>query len=305
MVVGYPTGKLGTASIRRVCPSLLPVGAARYTVPMNRLDQAFAQLRAAGRRGLLPYITAGYPDCGTTVEILARLDPAVCVAAEVGIPFSDPIADGPVIQTSFARALAGGFRCDDLLAALRVGRGRIAVPVLAMVSYSIVYRRGPARFVRDAVAAGLDGLIVPDLAVEEAAELSDLCAAADCGLVLLVAPTTEPRRRAAIAALSRPFLYYQALAGVTGERSALPADLAAHVAELRGSTGKPICIGFGISTADHVAQVCEVADGAIVGSALVRRMNALVSAGAAGAAVAEAVAAGVAELARGLPAPRA
>lgn len=267
---------------------------------MSRLRATFQELRTSGRRALLPYITAGYPDAATTRAILRRIDPATCACVELGIPFSDPIADGPVIQASFSRALERGFRLDDLLAALRAGRAEIPVPLVAMVSYSIVYRRGPERFVAAVRDAGCDGLIVPDLAFEEAADLAALGRTHDCPLVMMIAPTTAPRRRAEIAALSEPFIYYQSLSGVTGERAALPADLTAHVQELRAQTNKPICVGFGIAQAEHVRTVCQVADGAIIGSAIVRRMNAAVDRGAGPEEIADAVAAFTAELATGL-----
>lgn len=266
---------------------------------MSRLQRAFDDLQASGRKALLPYITGGYPDAQTTVALLTRIDPARCACVEVGIPFSDPIADGPVIQTSFSRALEAGFRLDELLAAIADARDKIAVPLLAMVSYSIVYRREPRAFVERVKAAGIDGLIVPDLAIEEAEELAAIGRAADCPLIMLIAPTSDEDRRRRIAALSAPFIYYQALAGVTGERDSLPADLAEHVAELRSATGKPICVGFGISTAEHVRTVCEVADGAIVGSAIVRRITAAIDSGATGDALIKPVAAFIDELATG------
>jgi tryptophan synthase alpha chain len=256
---------------------------------MSRLQAAFDNLRRAGRKALLPYITGGYPDAGTTVAILRALDPQRCACAEIGIPFSDPIADGPVIQTSFSRALARGFKLDALLDALRRRRAAISVPLLAMVSYSIVYRRGPQAFVQAARDAGFDGLIVPDLALEEAGELAALGRTLECPLVMMVAPTTDAGRRRRLAALSEPFVYYQSLAGVTGERNSLPPDLAGHVADLRAATGKPICVGFGIATPEHVRAVCAVADGAIVGSAIVRRMNAAVERGESSAAIAQQV----------------
>lgn len=240
---------------------------------MNRLVDNFAQLRHDGRRVLMPYITAGYPDAATTIEILKRLDPRRVGCVEVGIPFSDPIADGPVIQASFSNALSAGFRVGEFFEALGAARRDIPVPLVAMVSYSIVYRREPARFIEQALAAGFEGMLVPDLAWEEAHDLSTLCDDHDFALVQMVAPTSGPARRAHIAALSEPFIYYQALRGVTGERDALPADLRDGVAALRSQTDKPICVGFGISRPEHVASVCEIADGAIVGSAIVRRLN--------------------------------
>lgn len=267
---------------------------------MNRLQTRFRDLHVAGRKGLLPYITGGYPDPHTTVEILRRLDPQRCACAEIGIPFSDPIADGPVIQTSFSRALEAGFKLDDLFAALQAARGEIAVPLLAMVSYSIVYRREPEHFVAAARAAGFDGLIVPDLAIEEAEELAAVARTHDCSLVMMVAPTSDERRRRQIGALSEPFVYYQSLAGVTGERQSLPPDLAEHVRQLRTETGKPVCVGFGIATPAHVHAVCEVADGAIIGSAIVRRMNAGVERGESGAQLADTIAEFITELAGAL-----
>lgn len=267
---------------------------------MNRLQTAFDQLRAAGRKALLPYITGGYPNVDATAAILARLDPQTCVCAEVGIPFSDPIADGPVIQASFSAALDAHFKLDDLFAAVRQHRAAISVPLLAMVSYSVVYRRGPDAFVSAARTAGFDGLIVPDLAFEEAETLAACCHAQDCPLAMMIAPTTEPVRRKQIAALSEPFIYYQSLAGVTGERASLPADLRTHVAELRADTAKPVCVGFGISTPEHVRSVCSVADGAIIGSAIVRRLTESVTNGDAQTAIADAVLDKITHLATGL-----
>ena len=248
----------------------------------------------------MPYITAGYPDLATTVEILRRLDPACCLCAELGIPFSDPIADGPVIQTSFSRALAGGFKLDRLLAEIARHRGQIGVPLVAMLSYSIVYRRDPARFVEQLRSAGFDGLIVPDLSLEEADELAELGRRHDCPLILMAAPTTEASRQERIAALSEPFIYYQCVAGVTGERDRLPEDLRSRVRHLREGSGKPVCVGFGISRPEQVAAVCAVADGAIVGSAIVRRITEMADHGASGTQIAAEIERFVAELAGAL-----
>ena len=270
---------------------------------MSAIDHLFGALRKSGRKALMPFVTAGDPDLAFTADLIRLLVERGCSLCEVGIPYSDPIADGPVIQTSFSRALAAGFRLDPLLEALAAARAELRVPLLAMVSYSIVYRRDPRQFVARLRAAGVEGLIVPDLALEEAGELAEIGRALDCPLVMIIAPTSAPERQARIAALSEPFIYYQSLAGVTGERSALPDDLAAHVQELRAATGKPICVGFGISTPDHVAAVCRVADGAIVGSAIVRRMNAAVDRGAPRAELVAEVGAFIRELAAALPAP--
>ncbi len=268
---------------------------------MNRLRHNFDAYRAAGRRALLPYITAGLPDLETTITILRRIDPQRCACVELGIPFSDPIADGPVIQASFYAALERGFRIDALWSAIRAARADIAVPLVAMVSYSIVYRRDPRRFVADAHGAGIDGLIVPDLSFEEADEFAAMGRTADCPLVMMIAPTTASDRQARIAALSEPFIYYQSLAGVTGERTSIATDLASQVAAIRKLADKPVCVGFGISTPAQVGSVCQVADGAIVGSAIVRRMNEAVARGAARDAIVAAACESISSLADGLP----
>ena len=268
---------------------------------MNALETRFHELHAAGRRTLLPYITAGLPDCATTVEILRRIDPQHCACVEIGIPYTDPIADGPVIQASFSAALARGFKLDELFAQIATHRPEIPVPLVAMVSYSIVYRRNPRQFVSAAKAAGFDGLIVPDLAIEEADDLAALARLSDCSLIMMVAPTSDAARRRRIAALSSPFIYCQSLTGVTGERQSLPSALTAQIRQLRAETDKPLCVGFGIATPAHVAAVCKVADGAIIGSAIVRRMNEAVARGDSPASIAELVRATIAELATGLP----
>lgn len=269
---------------------------------MNRLRRRFQQLQASGQKALLPYVTGGYPDAATTMEILRGIDPTRCACVELGLPFSDPIADGPVIQTSFSRALEGGFRIDGLFDELAGQRDEIAVPLIAMVSYSIVYRREPRAFVARAANAGIDGLIVPDIPLEEVDELAAIGRDRDCPIVMLVAPTSRDPRRARIAALSEPFIYYQSTAGVTGEREQLPTDLLENVARLRAQSGKPVCVGFGISKPEHVAAVCRVADGAIVGSAIVRRMNAAVDRGASASATARDVIEFIETLAAAVPA---
>lgn len=270
---------------------------------MNALSDRFAELFRTGRKAVLPFITGGYPDHATTVSILRGLDLPGVAAVEIGIPFSDPIADGPVIQTSFSRALERGFRVDALFAALREARPQIRVPLIAMVSYSIVYRRGVELFFDQARAAGFEALIIPDIPIEEAHTAAEIGARANCPLVLIAAPTTSTQRRDRIAALSSPFVYYQSSLGVTGERRELPSDLAGQVRRLRDGSAKPVCVGFGISTPAHVAAVCGVADGAIVGSAIVRRMNDLVERGES-ARIRDDVCAYVGTLVAALPAPR-
>ncbi len=220
----------------------------------------------------MPFVTAGDPNLSTTGEVLDGLREAGADLCEVGIPYSDPIADGPVIQASYQRALDAGFRLED---AFRLGKEKsptVGLPLVTMVSYSIIYRVGLQRYVELASAAGYAGAIVPDLLVEEAEQFAGICREADFSLIQLVTPTTPRERQVRIAQSSSGFLYYVSVTGITGERSALPADLLDSVEWLRGQTDLPICIGFGISGADTAAKLAPVADGLIVGSAIVRRI---------------------------------
>jgi tryptophan synthase alpha chain len=238
---------------------------------MSALDEMFRTLRAAGRKALLPFVTAGDPDLAFTQQALQRLSAAGAAACEVGFPYSDPIADGPVIQASYTRALAKKVRTEEIFAALEAVRGTTA-PLVSMVSYAIVHRLGPERFLERAAKAGLCGAIIPDLLVEEAGPLAEQCRARDFALIQLVTPTTPRERALRIAETSSGFLYYVSVTGITGERSELPAGLLENVAWLRERTPLPVCIGFGISTPEHVRRLAPVADGVIVGSAIVRRV---------------------------------
>lgn len=239
---------------------------------MSAIDTLFQQLRAAGRKAFMPFVTAGDPDLAFTADLLRLLVSRGSTLCEVGIPYSDPIADGPVIQASYTRALEQGLRVDEVFQMLRQVTPELAAPVITMVSYAIVYRRGLERFVAEAIEAGLSGAIVPDLPVEEAAPLAAICRREDFSLVQLVTPTTPRDRAVRIAEQSTGFLYYVSVTGITGERAQLPAELVENVAWLRGRTSLPICIGFGVSRPEHVRMLAPVADGVIVGSAIVRRV---------------------------------
>jgi tryptophan synthase alpha chain len=244
--------------------------AATAVRPIDKLAAVFAANRAAGRKALAPFVTAGDPDTATTVAVLEAIDRAGASLCELGVPYSDPIADGPVIQSSYTRALGAGITLEGMFGIAREASARVQMPILAMASYSLIFRRGIERFVADATAAGLAGFVVPDLPLEESDELDAACRTAGLALVRLVTPTTPPARAAAIAAKSTGFLYCVSVAGVTGARTELPPGLIDRVKWLRGQTDVPILVGFGISGPDQVKAVCEVADGAIVGSALVR-----------------------------------
>ncbi len=239
---------------------------------MSQIDAVFSELRRQGRKALMPFVTAGDPDLDFTAALLGRLVKRGAALCELGIPYSDPVADGPVIQASYSRALAGKIKLDAIFAMLGALAPSLAAPVVTMVSYAIVYRRGLEEYVAAAQAAGVAGLIVPDLPVEEAGPLAAVCRRADLSLIQLVTPTTPRERALRIAECSSGFIYYVSVAGITGERSELPPQLVDEVAWLRSKTPLPICIGFGISRPEHVRTLSPVADGLIVGSAIVRRM---------------------------------
>ena len=245
---------------------------------MNDIDLLFKRLRADSRKAFIPFLTAGDPDLDASVYLARELAKRGANLIEIGFPYSDPIADGSVIQASYTRALEKGVLVDDIFRAVR----RLAddpalksrrIPMVAMVSYSLVYHRGPARFLQQARAAGLSGAIVPDLPVEESEELAALAAADDFKLIQLVTPTTPRERAVRIAKASTGFLYCVSVTGITGERSSLPPELPAQLIWLRQETDLPLCVGFGISRAEHVQMLRPLADGVIVGSAIVRRLE--------------------------------
>lgn len=239
----------------------------------SKVAAAFAPLRARGEIGLVPFLPAGYPDLPTTQQVILAAQRAGATVIELGIPFSDPVADGPIIQEAFASALANKIRLVDIFAAIKEIQPQLTVPLVAMVSYSIVFRTGIERFTTDAREAGFSGLILPDVPPPEADSICRRIWADGLDTTLLIAPTTSPARRAEIAELCTGFIYYLSVSGITGERSALPTDVASNLQQIRQLTDKPLCVGFGISTPEHVRQLRGNADGAIVGSAFVRRMK--------------------------------
>ena len=237
------------------------------------IGQAFSELKSRGQIGLVPFIAAGYPDLATTAAVLPALQRAGATVIEVGFPFSDPIADGPVIQEAFVEALGNKVKIADIFATIAGVRSQVQTPIVAMVSFSIVFRHGVERFVKEAKAAGFDGLIIPDLPPPEAQKICRMIRAGGLDTILLVAPTTAPERRTEIAGLCSGFVYYLSVSGITGERDQLPADLPENVRQLKSITSLPVCVGFGVSQPRHVAQLANMADGAIVGSGLVRVMR--------------------------------
>jgi tryptophan synthase alpha chain len=239
---------------------------------MSAIDTLFNTLRHQDRKAFMPFVTAGDPDLDFTAAVLRELVARGSSMCELGIPYSDPIADGPVIQASYTRALDGGVHVGDIMDMLGKTTPELPAPVVTMVSYSIVYRIGLAEYVAQAKAAGVAGAIVPDLPVEESDALAEVCRKADFSLIQLITPTTPRDRAKRIADQTTGFIYYVSVTGITGERTELPPEIVDNVAWLREQTDLPICIGFGISRPDHVKMLSPVADGLIVGSAIVRRV---------------------------------
>jgi tryptophan synthase alpha chain len=237
------------------------------------IAQTFKSLREKKQIALMPFVPAGYPDLQTTAAVIESLAQEGASIIEVGIPFSDPVADGPIIQEAFTEALKKKLHVNDVFATIGSVRSKINIPLVAMVSYSVVFRYGLAKFLTNAKMSGFDGLILPDLPPPEAQRVCEQVRSAGLDTILLIAPTTSPQRRAEIAKLCSGFVYYLSISGITGERQALPADLRENVKQIKQITDRPVCVGFGISKAEHVKQLADVADGAIVGTALVRRMK--------------------------------
>lgn len=264
---------------------------------MNRVDSAFQRLRETGMGGLMPFVCAGAPTPDALVQVLPALSSAGAAVIEIGIPFSDPIADGPVIAAAMHDAIGRGVTPSAVFEQVRTARDKVDCALVAMVSVSLVHAHGgPAGFVTRARDAGFDGCIFPDAPLEESGELGEACRAAGLTCSLLVSPTTPEARAKAIAEASTGFVYLLARSGITGERAETP-QVEPKVQMLRRVSRLPIACGFGISTPEHVRAVVEHADAAIVGTALVRR---LADAQAAGRPLGQEAEAFIAELSTGL-----
>ncbi|MGO2148477.1 tryptophan synthase subunit alpha [Halomonas sp.] len=240
---------------------------------MNRIDQRFSELKQQGRKALIPYITAGDPAPQYTVGFMHALVEAGADVIELGVPFSDPMADGPVIQKACERALKQGTRLVDLLDMVAEFRQADATtPVVLMGYLNPIERIGYEAFAEQAEKVGVDGVLVVDMPPEEADELGPLLKAHNLAAIFLVAPTTSPTRAATICAQGEGYLYYVSLKGVTGAATLNASDVAERLAPLREMTDLPLCVGFGIRDGVTAAEVANVADGVIVGSALVNRI---------------------------------
>ena len=234
----------------------------------ERIKRKFRELRARGEAALIPFIVAGDPDLDTTRRLIAELEARGADLVEIGVPFSDPMADGPANQRALARGLGAGASLAAILSMVSELRTQTQIPLILYGYYNPIFHYGCERLCADAARAGIDALLVVDLPPEEAGELKRPARANGLDLIYLLAPTTPLERSRSIARSATGFLYYVSVTGVTGARTHLGADLAAHMHELRSVTDLPIGVGFGISTPAQAAEVATMADAVVVGSAI-------------------------------------
>ena len=240
---------------------------------MSRIGEAFKNLGGAGRRGFIPFITAGDPDIETTRSLIVELARAGATAVELGVPFSDPVADGPTIQRSSERALRRGVRLSDVLSVVADVRRETDVPVILFGYFNPLMQYGVERLAADAARAGADGILATDLVPEESADFGAVLARHGLDQIFLAAPTTSDARLRMIAERASGFVYAVSRAGVTGAREQMSAEAARLVGRVRGVTDLPVAVGFGISSPAQVAEVWRYADAAVVGSALVSEIE--------------------------------
>jgi tryptophan synthase alpha chain len=237
---------------------------------VSRIANVFAQTR---RKALIPYVTMGYPSIEATLEVVPLLAQNGADIVELGIPFSDPLADGVTIQRSSYNALQKGVSTQICLETAKRLRGKVDVPLVFMTYYNPVFHYGLEQFCKACVGAGIDGLIIPDLPPQEGADLEAIAKSKDLDLIYLLAPTSPPERIRLVGQRSRGFIYLVSVTGVTGARDKLPTDLAAFVARVKKIARQPLCVGFGISTPQQAKQVAAIADGVIVGSRIIQLME--------------------------------
>ncbi|MGA2192143.1 MAG: tryptophan synthase subunit alpha [Nitrospirota bacterium] len=236
---------------------------------MSLISKKLEELRLRNEAALIPYIMAGDPDIETTAELVLEMEKAGADMIELGVPFSDPLADGPTIQRAAARALGRKVNVKKIFLLVRKLRENTRIPVILMLYFNLVHKYGQERFVADAAAAGVDGLIIPDLPPEEASVLMKASAKSALDIIFLLAPTSSVDRIKLADTSSSGFIYYVSLTGVTGARASLDAGISQSLKRIRRYTKKPICVGFGISMPQQAREMAKVADGVIVGSAIV------------------------------------
>ena len=240
---------------------------------MNRIERKFIQLRQADKKAFIVFITAGYPDLKTTESLVKEFSKMGVDVIELGVPFSDPMADGKLIQEASQYALEKGVHLQDILNLVKKVRSSVDTPICLMTYYNPIFCFGEEKFARLACASGVDGVIIPDMPAEEGESFIRLMNRFDLDVILFLAPTTTTKRMKLISRLSRGFIYYVCLTGVTGMRRDLPADICIKLREIKKITSRPVCVGFGLSSPKQVKQVYKIADGVIVGSAVIKRIK--------------------------------
>ncbi|MXX14099.1 MAG: tryptophan synthase subunit alpha [Gemmatimonadetes bacterium] len=240
---------------------------------MMRIGQRFEDLRKADKTGFVAYITAGDPDLNTTHQVVLELDRRGVDVLELGVPFSDPLADGPVIQEASQRALAAGATLDGVLSMVADVRMETEIPIVLFTYYNPIHRYGVERFVKRAADVGVDGVLMLDLPPEEGGDYKAQMDVYGLDTIFLVTPTTRDDRMKLIASHTRGFVYYVSRTGVTGERDSLADEIQSKVSAICQHTDMPIAVGFGISTPEHVSEIARYADAVVVGSAIVRRIG--------------------------------
>jgi tryptophan synthase alpha chain len=240
---------------------------------MSRIEKKFREVLGRQGKAFIPYIMAGDPNLGRTRELVGILEECGADIIELGVPFSDPLADGPTIQKAAQRALGEGVTMSRVIGLVGSLRESTQIPIVLMTYYNLIFRYGEESFVRDASAAGVDGIIVPDLPPDEAGVLLSHSKKAGFDIIFLVAPTSTGERIKKVAAMSRGFIYYVSITGITGSKLSVDPSIGSHIAKVRETGRKPVAVGFGISTPEEASQIARIADGVIVGSAIVKRVE--------------------------------
>ena len=240
---------------------------------MTRIGKAFKRLKKDGGKAFIPYIMAGDPSLETTKETVLMLEQCGADIVELGVPFSDPLADGPTIQRAAERALKNNVTLRKIIAFVKDIRSSTHIPLILMTYFNPVFKYGSERFIRDASDAGVDGLIIPDLPPDEAADFIKHARKANLDTIFLLAPTSTEDRIRIVAKASRGFIYYVSITGTTGSGLLFDGSMERLISEIKGCTDTPIAVGFGVSTPEDAAAVAKVADGVIVGSAIVKRLH--------------------------------
>ncbi len=239
----------------------------------TRISKTFSKLKASAKKAFIPYIMAGDPDIERTRQYISMLENCGADIIELGVPFSDPLADGPTIQMAAGRAVAGGVTLRKVISFVSEVRATTQIPLILMTYYNPVFKYGEEKFVRDAVDAGVDGVIIPDLPPDEASLLIKESRASGLDTIFLVAPTSNDKRIKKVALASSGFVYYVSMTGITGTKLTLEDSFIEHINKVKQASKNPVAVGFGVSTPDDAKTIAEMADGVIVGSAIVKKLH--------------------------------